>query len=170
GTVLAHCTSAVPPPGPVGCPRFPPSVSPGAWRLGRSRPRAPGQLRRVRGHGRGRPRGRRARAALGRDEYPYLLYRGRPARGRGPGHGLPGRAGLDLPDQDDGDAPSPAALMARPSFIYRLSIGLAHRALPFAARFDKKLARGLDSRRGVTDRLAAWARVHRDPNRTRLWV
>ena len=60
--------------------------------------------------------------------------------------------------------------MARPSFIYRLSIGLAHRALPFAARFDKKLARGLDARRGVTDRLAAWARAHRDPKRPLLWV
>jgi len=59
---------------------------------------------------------------------------------------------------------------ARPSFIYRLSIGLAHRALPFAARFDKKLARGLDARRGVTERLAAWARAHRDPNRPLLWV
>jgi len=59
---------------------------------------------------------------------------------------------------------------ARPSFIYRLSIGLAHRALPFAARFDKKLARGLDARSGVTERLAAWARAHRDPNRPLLWV
>ncbi len=60
--------------------------------------------------------------------------------------------------------------MARPSFIYRLSIGLAQRALPLAARFDKKLARGLDARRGVTDRLAAWARAHRDPKRPLLWV
>ena len=59
---------------------------------------------------------------------------------------------------------------ARPSFIYRLSMGLAQRALPFAARFDKKLARGLDARRGVTDRLAAWARAHRDPKRPLLWV
>src|SRR5947208_15256102 len=59
---------------------------------------------------------------------------------------------------------------ARPSFIYRLSIGLAQRALPFAARFDKKLARGLDARRGVTDRLVAWARAHRDPKRPLLWV
>src|SRR2546423_12505771 len=60
--------------------------------------------------------------------------------------------------------------MGRPSFIYRLSIGLAHRALPFAARFDKKLARGLDARRGVMDRLSAWARAHRDPKRPLLWV
>src|SRR5207249_319743 len=110
----------------------------------------------------------RAGAARGRDEHPYLLYRGRPARGRGTGHGLPGRAGLDLPEQDG----VRDALMggARPSFIYRLSIGLAQRALPFAARFDKKLARGLDARRGVTDRLAAWAGAHRDPKRPLLWV
>src|SRR5256712_2797201 len=126
-------------------------------------------MRCVRSRRRGGSERRRAGAPLGRDEYPYLLYRGRPARGRGPGHGLPGRAGLDLPEQN-GDGPPPAALMARPSFIYRLSIGLAHRALPFAARFDKKLARGLDARRGVTDRLSAWARAHPDPNRPLLWV
>ena len=60
--------------------------------------------------------------------------------------------------------------MARPSFIYRLSIRLAHRALPLAARFDKKVARGLDARRGVTERLAAWARAQRDPARPLVWV
>ena len=59
---------------------------------------------------------------------------------------------------------------ARPSFIYRLSMRLAQRALPLAARFDKKLARGLDARRGVTDRLSAWAQAHRDPKRPLLWV
>src|SRR5438034_3731864 len=59
---------------------------------------------------------------------------------------------------------------ARPSFIYRLSMRLAQRALPFAARFDKKLARGLDARRGVTDRLSAWAEAQRDPKRPLLWV
>src|SRR2546425_595626 len=122
-------------------------------------------MRRVRSRRRGGSERRRAGAPLGRDQYPYLLYRGRPARGRGTDHGLPDRAGLDLPEQD-GDAP----LMGRPSFIYRLSIGLAHRALPFAARFDKKLARGVDARRGVTDRLSAWARAHRDPKRPLLWV
>jgi len=60
--------------------------------------------------------------------------------------------------------------MARPSFMYRLGIRLAQRALPLAARFDKKLARGLDARRGVTERLAAWARAHRDPKRPLVWV
>src|SRR3989441_3321673 len=47
---------------------------------------------------------------------------------------------------------------------------LAQRALPLAARFDKKLARGLDARRGVTDRLSAWAQAQRDPKRPLLWV
>jgi len=60
--------------------------------------------------------------------------------------------------------------MARPSFMYRLGLALAHRALPFAARFDKKLARGLDARRRVTERLAAWGRTERDPERPLVWV
>jgi len=60
--------------------------------------------------------------------------------------------------------------MARPSFMYRLGLALAHRALPFAARFDKKLARGLDARRGVTDRLATWGRTQRDAGRPLVWV
>ena len=60
--------------------------------------------------------------------------------------------------------------MARPSFLYRLGLGLAQRALPLAARFDKKLARGLDARRGVTQRLAAWAKNERDPGRPLVWV
>src|SRR5439155_814146 len=164
----AAARSAVPPPGPVGHARLPPTVSPRARRFGRAGHSAAGPLRRVRGDGRARPRGRRAGPALGRDEYAYFLYRGRPARGRGTGHGLPDRIRLDLPEQDGGRG----ALMggARPSFIYRLSIGLAQRALPFAARFDKKLARGLDARRGVRERLSAWARAHRDPKRPLLWV
>jgi 3-deoxy-D-manno-octulosonic-acid transferase len=58
----------------------------------------------------------------------------------------------------------------RPSFIYRLSIRLAEGALPIAARFDKKLARGVDARRGVLQRLAAWARANRDPKRPLVWV
>ena len=60
--------------------------------------------------------------------------------------------------------------MARPSFMYRLGLALAHRALPFAARFDKKLARGLDARRGVTERLTAWGRSERDAGRPLVWV
>jgi 3-deoxy-D-manno-octulosonic-acid transferase len=60
--------------------------------------------------------------------------------------------------------------MARPSIIYRLSVGLAGTAAPFAARFDKKLARGLDARRGLVARLQAWARAHRDVKRPLVWV
>jgi 3-deoxy-D-manno-octulosonic-acid transferase len=58
----------------------------------------------------------------------------------------------------------------RPSFIYRLSIRLAERALPIAARWNKKVARGVDARRGVVGRLAAWGRAHRDPTRRLVWV
>jgi 3-deoxy-D-manno-octulosonic-acid transferase len=60
--------------------------------------------------------------------------------------------------------------MARPSFIYRLSVSLASRTAPLAARFDKKLARGLDGRRGLADRLQAWAKAHRDVKRPLVWV
>src|SRR2546423_1560539 len=151
--VLADARLAVPPPGPVARARLTPGVSPGAGGLGSSRPHPAGRLRRVRGRRRGGPGRRRAGAALGRDEYPYVLYRGRPARGSGAGHGLPGRAGFHLPEQDG----ARGTLMGggRPSFIYRLSMRLAQRALPLAARFGKKLARGLDARRGATDRLRA---------------
>lgn len=60
--------------------------------------------------------------------------------------------------------------MARPSIIYRLSVGLAGTAAPFAARFDKKLARGLDARHGLVARFQAWARTHRDAKRPLVWV
>ena len=54
--------------------------------------------------------------------------------------------------------------------MYRLSIALAGRAAPFAARFDKKLARGLDARRGLVARFEAWAGAHRDVKRPLVWV
>src|SRR5258705_10320983 len=60
--------------------------------------------------------------------------------------------------------------MKRPPFLYRLSVHLAARTAPFAARFDKKLARGLDGRRGLAARLAAWAATHRDPRRPLVWM
>ena len=60
--------------------------------------------------------------------------------------------------------------MTRPPFLYRLSVNLAARTAPFAARFDKKLARGLDGRRGLAARLAAWAKAHRDPKRPLVWM
>jgi len=58
----------------------------------------------------------------------------------------------------------------RPPFLYRLSVNLAARTAPLAARFDKKLARGLDGRRGLAARLAAWAKAHRDPKRPLVWM
>ena len=36
--------------------------------------------------------------------------------------------------------------MSRPSFLYRLSVHMVTRAAPLVARFDKKVARGLDGR------------------------
>jgi 3-deoxy-D-manno-octulosonic-acid transferase len=60
--------------------------------------------------------------------------------------------------------------VTRPPFLYRLSVNLAARTAPFAARFDKKLARGLDGRRGLAARLAAWAKAHRDPKRPLVWM
>jgi 3-deoxy-D-manno-octulosonic-acid transferase len=60
--------------------------------------------------------------------------------------------------------------MARPSFMYRLTVSLAGKTAPLAARFDKKLARSLAARRGLTDRLQAWAESGRDPKRPLVWV
>jgi 3-deoxy-D-manno-octulosonic-acid transferase len=60
--------------------------------------------------------------------------------------------------------------MARPPFMYRLGISLAQRALPLAARFDRKIARGLDARRGVAERLRLWGQAHRDAARPLVWV
>jgi 3-deoxy-D-manno-octulosonic-acid transferase len=61
-------------------------------------------------------------------------------------------------------------MRSRPSLWYRLGLRLAERAAPVAARFDKKIARGLDARRGLLDRLAGWARTHRDPARPLVWM
>ncbi|HET9385505.1 MAG TPA: glycosyltransferase N-terminal domain-containing protein [Gemmatimonadales bacterium] len=47
---------------------------------------------------------------------------------------------------------------------------MATRAAPIIARFDKKIARGLDGRRGLADRLAAWAAAQRDPKRPLVWM
>ncbi len=60
--------------------------------------------------------------------------------------------------------------MKRPSLLYRLSVRLAERAAPLAARFDQKLARGLQARRGLADRIATWASAHRDPRRPLVWM
>ena len=47
---------------------------------------------------------------------------------------------------------------------------MASRAAPLMARFSKKLARGLDGRRGLAARVAAWASTQRDPNRPLVWM
>src|SRR5437016_12717825 len=47
---------------------------------------------------------------------------------------------------------------------------MATRAAPLIARFDKKVARGLDGRRGLAARLAAWAAAQRDPSRPLIWM
>src|ERR1051325_9639237 len=132
-------------------------------RFGAPRPRRAGALRsRQRDVLRSRRRSR-AGAPRGGREHPDVLRGRRPARGCRAGGGVPRGAGLDLPGQD-------RALMARPSFMYRLGRPRAPRALPCAARFDKKLARGRDARRGVTQRLAAWAQSERDVARPLVWV
>lgn len=60
--------------------------------------------------------------------------------------------------------------MGRPSFIYRLGLTLAEQAAPLAARFHKKLARGLAARRGLLERLGTWADARRDSTRPLVWV
>jgi len=54
--------------------------------------------------------------------------------------------------------------------LYRLSVHVATRAAPLVARFDKKVARGLDGRRGLAARLAAWAAAQRDTKRPLIWM
>src|SRR5204862_525144 len=44
------------------------------------------------------------------------------------------------------------------------------RAAPLVARFDKKVARGLDGRRGLSARLAAWGATQRHPERPLVWM
>ena len=58
----------------------------------------------------------------------------------------------------------------KPPLLYRLSVHIATRAAPLIARFDKKVARGLDGRRGLAARLAAWGSTQRSPNRPLVWM
>jgi len=60
--------------------------------------------------------------------------------------------------------------MPRPPLIYRLSVSLAGTTAPLVARFDKKVARSLDARRGLTERLQDWGKNHRDANRPLVWM
>src|SRR3989441_1069500 len=167
GQVLADARPAVPAPGWLGAAQGRRPVFARARRHGRPDPRGRGAVPQLEERAGGGADGFDARGASGRPQHAHLLHRGRVARGRGPGRGVPGRAGLGLSQQDG----RPDAVMRnRPSFVYRLSMRLAQRALPLAARFDKKVARGVDARRGVLERLAAWARAHRDPKRPLVWV
>jgi len=60
--------------------------------------------------------------------------------------------------------------VTKTSFLYRLSVNVVTRAAPLVARFDKKVARGLDGRRGLAARLAAWAAAQRDTKRPLVWM
>jgi 3-deoxy-D-manno-octulosonic-acid transferase len=60
--------------------------------------------------------------------------------------------------------------VSKPSFLYRLSVNVVTRAAPLVARFDKKVARGLDGRRGLAARLAGWAATQRDSQRPLIWM
>src|SRR6267143_653971 len=97
--------------------------------------------------------------------HPYLLSRGWSARGGAlhpRPHAPPARLGVCNPHA--------LVQVSRPSFLYRLSVHMATRAAPLVARFDKKVARGLDGRRGLAARLAAWAAAHRDTRRPLVWM
>jgi len=60
--------------------------------------------------------------------------------------------------------------VSRPALLYRLSVHVATRAAPLVARFDKKVARGIDGRRGLAARLSAWASANRDTKRPLVWM
>lgn len=53
--------------------------------------------------------------------------------------------------------------------IYGMGVAALRPALPLLARGEGKLARGIRGRRGVVERLEAWARAHRDPSRPLAW-
>src|SRR6185503_4561727 len=101
----------------------------------------------------------------------FLLYRRWPARRRS----LYSRphaphARLGIRGQNPPPPPKAVSSASKPPLLYRLTVHMATRAAPLIARFDKKVARGLDGRRGLTDRLAAWAAASRDPQRPLIWM
>ncbi|HET8657328.1 MAG TPA: glycosyltransferase N-terminal domain-containing protein, partial [Longimicrobiaceae bacterium] len=53
--------------------------------------------------------------------------------------------------------------------FYTGALVAARAALPLLARGEGKLARGIRGRRGVVERLEAWARAERDPARPLVW-
>lgn len=59
--------------------------------------------------------------------------------------------------------------MSIPERLYTLALRAARPLLPLAARGEGKLARGIRGRAGVLERMEAWARAHRDPERPLVW-
>ena len=53
--------------------------------------------------------------------------------------------------------------------LYTLALSAARPLLPLAARGEGKLARAVRGRRGVLERMAAWAAAERDPTRPLVW-
>src|SRR6187402_507987 len=53
--------------------------------------------------------------------------------------------------------------------IYGMGVAALKPALPLLSRGEGKLARGVRGRRGVLERMEAWARAHRDPARPLAW-
>ncbi|HKV70223.1 MAG TPA: glycosyltransferase N-terminal domain-containing protein [Gemmatimonadales bacterium] len=58
----------------------------------------------------------------------------------------------------------------RPPLWYRLGMRAAAGAAPLAARFNPKLAKGLEGRRQLLDRLTAWGSAYRDQSRPLIWM
>src|SRR5258705_400542 len=171
GAVLADARCAVPAPGRLGQAR--PAARPADCDCP-ARRRGPGEAGRLPEWRRGTQGGRGRRAARGTVRCPchsLLLYRGRPAR-RGTLYAGSdaARAGLDLRRAHPRDSSPPPAPVSKPSFLYRLSVHVVTRAAPLVARFDKKVARGLDGRRGLAARLAGWAAAQRDAKRPLIWM
>ena len=53
--------------------------------------------------------------------------------------------------------------------LYAAALAAARPLLPLLAHGEGKLARGVRGRRGVVERMEAWAREHRDPARPLVW-
>jgi 3-deoxy-D-manno-octulosonic-acid transferase len=59
--------------------------------------------------------------------------------------------------------------MSLPESLYTAAVRAAAPILPLLARGDGKLARGIRGRAGVLERMEAWARESRDPQRPLVW-
>jgi 3-deoxy-D-manno-octulosonic-acid transferase len=59
--------------------------------------------------------------------------------------------------------------MSIPERLYTIALHALRPALPLLARGEGKLARSLRGRRGVVERMEAWAREHRNPGRPLVW-